>query len=243
MTAAARGLARRARSAALATSLPADQGGEAAAPYASLVTIACDTDGAPILLLSQLADHTRNLHIDPRACLLIEGASRRSNPQTGPRVSLLGRITASGEERHRLRFLARHPGAALYAGFADFAIYRMQVERVHYVGGFARARWMGGEAFLCSAAAAAAVAAAEADILAHINQDHADAVALYAKHLLRRRGNDWRMIAVDPDGCDLRAGNTMARLDFPHPVGGPAELREVLVELAATARAKAKEEA
>ena len=230
--AAARGLMRRARSAALATSLRDEDG----RPYVSLVTVACDCDGSPLLLLSDLADHTRNLAADPRASLLFEAASRRANPQTGPRVTVLGRIERSDHERHRRRFLARHPGAALYAGFADFGCYRMTVERAHFVGGFARARWLTGSDIVLDGNTAEATAGAEPGILAHMNADHAEAVGLYANGLLGRRGEGWTMIAVDPEGCDLRRGGVLARLDFPRRAADPASVREILVALAARAR-------
>ncbi len=161
----ARALLRRARSAALATSLAADGSGSGW-PYASLVTIACDADASPILLLSDLSDHTRNIASDGRASLLVEAASGRANPQTGPRVSLLGRITKTEEERHRRRFLARHPSAGLYAGFADFNVYRMSVERAHFIGGFGRAAWLAPEDVLLAHETAAAAAEAEPSLLA-----------------------------------------------------------------------------
>lgn len=211
-------------------------GGDGGRPYGSLVTIACDVDGAPILLLSRLSAHTRHLQADPRAALLVEDASRRHNPQTGPRVSLIGRIDPSGEARHRRRFLARHPSAAAYADFADFAFHRMTVERAHYVGGFARAHWIAADAFLSDPAAAAALAKAEASVLAHMNADHAVAVTLYATRLLGRRGRGWRLIGVDPDGADLAASGTPARLTFPHVVSDASTLRETLVALARSAR-------
>lgn len=232
MTAAARGLMRRARSAALATTLR-DNDGRA---FASLVTVACDCDGSPILLLSDLADHTRNLKVDPRASLLFEAASRRVNPQTGPRVTVLGRIERSDHERHRRRFLARHPGAGLYAGFADFACYRMSIERAHFVGGFARANWLAAGDILLDAAAAESIASVETGVLAHMNADHAEAVGLYATRLLRRRAGGWTMVAVDPEGCDLGRGSALARLDFPRRVSDPEALREIFVTLASQAR-------
>ncbi len=223
----ARSLIRRARSAALATSLSGNAGdGEAGGgwPYASLVTVACDTDASPILLLSDLSDHTRNLGGDDRASLLIKAASHRANPQTGPRVSLLGRVVRTGDERHRRRFLARHPSAALYAGFTDFNVYRMTVERAHFVGGFGRAMWFGAGEVMFDLGAAAQIAAAEPDILARLQEDKADAVAQAAQRLLARPGAGWRLIAVDPEGCDLRRRGALARLDFPSPVGTAEEL-------------------
>jgi heme iron utilization protein len=229
---AARGLMRRVRSAALASTLRDNDGWA----YASLVTVTCDCDGSPILLLSDLADHTRNLAADSRASLLFEAASGRANPQTGPRVTVLGRITRSLRDSDRRRFLARHPGAQLYAGFADFAFYRMTVERAHFVGGFARAAWLAAGDIVLDGKGVEGIAAAEPDILAHMNADHAEAVGLYAARLLRRRGEGWTMVAVDPEGCDLRRGSTLARLDFPRIASNPEALRKILVELAARAR-------
>ena len=224
----ARELLRSRRSGALATAL-ATEGGW---PYASLVTIACDTDGSPILLLSRLSDHTRNLERDARASLLVENASRRANPQTGPRLTALGRVTPDAEPRLRRRFLARHPGAALYADFADFRVFRMTVERFHWIGGFGRARWLDASGVLVDADAARAIAEAEPSAIEHMNADHALPIDRDAGRLLGRAGSGWRIVAIDPDGCDLARGNAVARLALPRPARNAGELRAILIELA-----------
>ncbi|MDZ3837784.1 MAG: pyridoxamine 5'-phosphate oxidase family protein [Rhodospirillales bacterium] len=223
----ARALLRRARSAALATALASDGSG-GGWPYASLVTIACDADASPILLLSDLSDHTRNVARDDRASLLIEAASNRANPQTGPRVSLLGRVTRTTEERHRRRFLARHPSAGLYAGFADFNVYRMRVERAHFVGGFGRAIWLSPEDVLLDPYRAAAAADAEPALLAEWQGQRAEQAARAAEHRLARPGAGWRLIAIDPEGCDLRRRGTLSRLDFSRIVDSADELSAAL---------------
>lgn len=225
----ARSLLRRARSAALATSLAGE--GSEGWPYASLVTIACDADAGPILLLSDLSDHTRNLARDDRASLLVEAASSRANPQTGPRVSLLGRITKTPEERHRRRFLARHPAAGLYAGFADFNVYRMHVERAHFVGGFGRAAWLPSDEVLLDPRMAGAAAEAEPALLAEWQGPRADALALAAERRLARPGPGWRLVAVDPEGCDLRRRGTLCRLDFGRMAKSADELSAALEAL------------
>ncbi|MBK8908247.1 MAG: DUF2470 domain-containing protein [Rhodospirillales bacterium] len=230
----ARTVMRRARSAALATLMT----GADAHPYVSLVTVATDVDARPILLLSDLADHTRNLQADARASLLFENASGRANPQTGPRITVLGRIGRDDDPRLRRRFLARHPTAELYAGFADFRLYAMAVERAHFVGGFARAQWIEGRDVLLDAAASAGIAACEASAIDHMNADHVDVVRLYASRLLGRSGDDWRLAAIDPEGCDLMAGHHHARLDFEKPVADASSLRAALMELAAAARGR-----
>jgi len=138
--------------AALATALTRDGG---TWPYASLVLTCLDRDHSPILLLSDLAEHAKNLKCDPRASLLFEDAgSRRGtvDPLTLPRVTLVGRVgpAEEGDERDRLknRFLAHHPSAREYAGFGDFKLYRMSVERAHLVAGFGQVHWLSGEEIL-----------------------------------------------------------------------------------------------
>lgn len=230
--AAARGLMRRARSASLGSAIRSEDGW----PYVSLVTVACDHDGSPLLLLSDLSDHSRNLAADPRGSLLFEAASGRANPQTGPRVSVLGRIEKSDVNRHRRRFLARHPSAELYAGFADFFVYRMAVERAHYVAGFGRAHWMKAHSLLADPGAGEEIAAGEQRIVEYMNTDRAEDVTLFANRLLDRRGDDWIVVAVDPDGCDLRRKSTLARLDFPHMVENAGALEKVFDAFANKAR-------
>ena len=227
---AVRALVRRARCGALATALAAGDGW----PYVSLVTLACDSDLSPILLLSNLADHTRNLRADARASLMVEEASRRANPQTGARVTLVGRVVADAEPRLRRRFLARHPGAALYADFADFHVFRLVIENAHYVGGFGRAQWLAA-ADLLHGEAAAAIAACEEATLATANAEHPAAIALLASRLLGLPGQGWRLVGIDPDGCDLRRRSRLARLSFARPATDAAMLWEELHRLFARA--------
>jgi len=234
MIGACRDLLRGCRSGSLSTVSAASDGW----PYASLVTYATDGDGCPLFLLSTLADHTRNIAADPRAALLVEAASGRSNPQTGPRVTLLGKVRKSREPRHAKRFLARHPQAELYAGFGDFAFYRMTVEKVHFVGGFARARWLRGRDVRSASAAAKAVAAVEDGVVEHMNGDHADALDLIANRIIGRRGSGWKMCGLDPEGVDLVRDGRWARVAFRASVGSPGEVRSELVRLAGEARGK-----
>lgn len=232
---AARGLMRRGRSAALATRL-AEGGGapQQGWPYASLVTVAVDLDATPILLLSELADHTRNLVDDSRASLLFEEASRRRNPQTGARVTVLGRIEKTDHPRHARRFLARHPDAALYAGFKDFHFYVLRAERARFVGGFGRARWIEGRDLLLQQTEV--LAEAEPAIVEHMNRNHAATAALYAQKLLGRRGANWFLTGVDPEGADLRSGMSFARLAFSCLIRDADMCRTELVRLANAAR-------
>jgi heme iron utilization protein len=223
--------------AVLATSL-AD--GARPRPYASLVAVACDTDASPLLLISDLAQHSRNIAADRRVSLLFDGGGATGDdPLAEPRLSLLGEAARHDDERCRARFVARHPDAAAYAGFGDFHLYRVEIGRGHLVAGFGRISWIE-PGDLRFAADASALAAAEANIVAHMNADHVDAVALYATRLLRRPEGAWRMTGIDPEGIDLRCDNETARLDFAdHPLASvldPGAARQALVALVAVAR-------
>ena len=207
------------------------QGG---APYVSLVSVATDQAGAPLLLLSRLSDHTKNLEADARVSLLFDATGERSDPLAGERTSLQGTLAPSADPAIRRRYLARHPDAALYAGFADFGFYRLEVERAFLNAGFAKAFWLAGERALI--APAPALAAAEPGIVDHMNDDHGDALQLYAQRLLRLPGDGWAMTGIDPDGIDLRAGARIGRLAFAQRVEDAGAARSELVRLAGVAR-------
>ncbi len=209
------------------------------APYVSLAMVALDPAGRPLLLLSDLADHTRNLKADPRVSLLFDGTAGLESPLAGARASVQGRIAVANDEADRRRYVARHPDAELYAGFTDFNLYRVEVERVHLVAGFGRIHWVGAERLL--APVASSLAAREADVVGHMNDDHADAIQLYAAQLLGRSGSGWRMTGVDAEGADLRRGGETARLWFDKPVQDAESCRVELVRLVKRARALAAE--
>lgn len=214
-------------------------------PYASLVASAADTDGTPILLLSELAEHTRNLKSQPRVSLLYDVSGRAAGGRIDAadrlaqaRVTLLGRAAHTTDPRCRARYIAHHPQAESYASFRDFAFYRIEPERAHLVAGFARVIWVEGAELRLDAAIHAAVVAAEAGIADHMNTDHADALDLYARALLGEDGNGWRVAGVDPEGIDLRREDRCARLDFAAPVADANGVRAELVRLAKEARAR-----
>lgn len=229
-----RGLIRAADKAVLSTHLA-----ETGEPYGSLVLAACDHVARPLLLLSDLAVHTANLKADARASLLVDGTAGRRDPLTGARASLQGTVEAVPEaetEPLTARFVRRHPSAEIYAGFGDFALYRMIPERAHLVAGFGRIDWVAADAFLIDMGDAEALAGAEAGIVDHMNADHSDAVGLYANVLLGRAGAGWRMTGVDPEGADLRRGVESARLPFDRRVTDAETARAELVRLVKRAR-------
>lgn len=232
----ARALMRGARTATLSTLMT-----EGGAPYGSLVLSATAMDATPILLLSRLAVHTANMLADPRASLLYEAAGGLADPLTGARLSLLGAISPSPPAQaaaDRARFLARYPSAAAYADFADFGFYRLLPLRGHLVAGFGQIHWLEGADILLPEGQCQALAGAETEILAHMNADHKDSIALYAERLLGLRRGPWRMSGCDPEGCDLESDGILGRLPFAAPARDAAQLRRELVAFAALARAE-----
>ncbi len=209
-------------------------------PYVSLVAIAVEHDGTPVLLLSRLSDHTRNLERDGRASLLLDATEGIANRMAGERLTLVGRIApapAEACEDGRRRYLARHPAAAVYEGFGDFAYYRMAVDRAHLIGGFAKAYWLEAAAFMPELPDGYTLPEGEAGILEHMNADHADAVDLYATELARQKGAGWRLTGVDAEGMDLRRGATVARVPFDAPVRDASGAKDALIALLRRARA------
>jgi putative heme iron utilization protein len=231
----ARSLLRRSRQGALAT-LMAGSGD----PYCSLVNVASHPDGSPILLISRLAVHTRNILGDPRVSLMLDERAG-GDPLEGARIMLAGRAeeaTASDLEILRRRYLSAHPSAEAFVNFKDFSFFRIRPSGMHLVAGFGRIVDLTPGQFMTDISDAGALLEAEQGAIDHMNADHREATKLYATRLLGAETADWRCTGCDPDGIDLQAGTTILRLDFPERVAGPAELRKMLVRLANEVRAK-----
>ena len=230
-----RSLLRRSRQGALAT-LMAGTGD----PYCSLVNLASHPDGSPILLISRLALHTRNILGDARVSLMLDERAE-GDPLEGARIMLAGRAEEAGadqEEILRQRYLNAHPSAEAFVKFKDFSFFRIRPTGAHLVAGFGRIVDLGPEQFLTDISDAGALLEAEQGAVEHMNADHRDAINLYATRLLGAGAADWSCTGCDPDGIDLQADTATLRLDFPERVTGPGELRKMLVRLAGEARAK-----
>ena len=222
----AKRLMRLARTGALAT-LDASGG----APLGTLVGVASDFNGAPLFLMSTLSRHTRNLAHDPRASLLLTGRQERGDPLNHPRVTLNGRVERCAAPRARARYLKRNPKAGLYAGFADFAVFELRVEDVHFNGGFGRAAPLTPAEVLISREGEAALVEAEEELLAEANALGAPQLARLAGHKTARPL--WRAIGLDAEGLDLAAGGRAARAQFAAPAHQPEAWRTRLEELLA----------
>ncbi len=229
---AARKLLREARSGALATLMPGS-----GAPYCSLVNVATAADGSPLLLISRLAVHTKNILADPRVSLMLD-ERREGDPLEGARVMLMGTAQATDDPQARRRYLDRQPEAKMFAGFADFAFYRVELKGAHLVAGFGRIVDLKPADVLTDLGGADALVSAEDEIVAHMNGDHADATRLYATRLLGAGEGEWRCVGCDPEGLELQLDRKALRLNFPQRVASPGALRQVLKALADEARSR-----
>jgi len=227
---AARKLLREGRSGALATLMPSS--GD---PYCSLVNVATAIDGAPLLLLSNLALHTKNILADARVSLMLD-ERKEGDPLEDARIMLMG-TCAKSDPSVADAYLRRHPQAETFASFGDFAFYRMQITRAHLVAGFGRIVDVNAKDLLADVSDAQALIEAEPGAIAHMNEDHADACRLYATKLLGAADGDWRCVGIDPDGLELQQGRSALRLPFPQRITAPGPLRAILRQLAEQARA------
>jgi putative heme iron utilization protein len=195
-------------------------------PFGALVTPACAPDLSVLMLLSGLSEHTRHLRHDPRCAVAVVGAPTGPNPQTAPRLTVVGEASVEPDTALKARWVARHPYAAFYADFTDFTLFRLRPAGGHYIGGFASAHRLIQGDLEADPAAVAAIAEAEAGILEHMNTDHAGAIAHMAG------GDGWQMVAVDVDGCDLAKDEVVKRIDWAGPVADAGGVRAELVRLA-----------
>src|ERR1700712_2754006 len=230
-----RSLLRRGRQGALAT-LMAGSGD----PYCSLVNVASHADASPILLISRLALHTKNILADNRVSLMLDERAA-GDPLEGARIMLAGRAEETAGEAAgilRRRYLNAHPSAEAFVDFKDFSFFRIVPSAAHLVAGFGRIIDLAPAQFLTEIGDAGELLEAEQGAVEHMNEDHREAMNLYATKLLGADSADWACTRWDPDGMDMQAGSLTLRLDFPERVTNGTELRKMLVRLAGEARAK-----
>jgi heme iron utilization protein len=231
----AKSLLRRSRQGALATLLPGS--GD---PYCSLVNVAANPDAMPILLISRLAVHTKNILADNRVSLMLDERVA-GDPLEGARIMVAGcaeELSGDSASVARRRYLAAHPSAEAFVDFKDFAFFRIVPSGLHLVAGFGRIIDLKPSQFLTDISDAADLLEAEAGAVEHMNEDHRDAMNLYATKLLGAGAADWGCTGCDPEGIDMQADGQALRLEFPERVKTGSELRKMLVRLVGEARAK-----
>jgi putative heme iron utilization protein len=211
-------------------------------PFASVMPYALDDAGRPLFLISSMAMHTQNLEADPRASLLVTQPDWTGDPLAAGRLTLMGearRVPDADAASARERYLARHERARSWADFEDFGLWRLDVADLYHVGGFAAMDWVTAADY--AAARPDPLADAAAGIVEHMNRDHADALAEYARHFAGEPADEATMVAVDRLGFKLRLRRgqrlSSARIAFPREVTTAAQSREVLIAMLKEARA------
>ena len=211
-------------------------------PYGSAVSYAADDRGAPILLISDMAEHTVNARGDERASVLIAAETPEgADPLSTARMTLVGHLKLLAEPGAcRERYLQVHPYASYYADFTDFGFWRLDVESCRYVGGFGHMSWVDRQRY--EAATVDPIAAVASGVIEHMNADHAEANLLYARHLAGLTdATESTMVGIDRHGVTLQVttptGPRLARLGFPAPLASADDARPAVIEMLQRARA------
>jgi heme iron utilization protein len=206
-------------------------------PFGSVITFAADRMNRPVILISDLAQHTKNIKADARVSLtVIEGGD---DIQASGRLTIVSNAAKVEDDIEDVaeRYYRRFPHAIDYHSAHDFAFYRLEPVKARYIGGFGRIHWVGAEA-LCLRNPFDA--AAERGMVAHMNADHADAVRDYCRlQGVATDGQAPQLSAIDAEGFDVMLDKRLLRIDFDTPVAAPGDVRKAMVELARRARAAA----
>ncbi len=201
-------------------------------PFGSVAPFILDHAGRPVILISSLAEHTKNIDADPRVSLIVQPYA--PDMQVTGRVTVLGRAEKLADKSALgPRYLRFHPQAADYFAMHDFSLYRIEPVRIRWIGGFGRIHWVDPEHYLLPPSP---LAEQEEGILTHMNADHADSLRDYCRHAHAVETGHAEMIGIDPDGFDLRADQGVLRFDFDAPVVDAQGARQALAALARAAR-------
>lgn len=231
----AKTLIRSARSGSIATLEPGTGW-----PIATRVGVSTDFDGAPIILISKLAAHTGALLNDPRCSLLI-GYPGKGDPLAHARISIAAEareVERDSEEHVRLdtRYLIHQQKAKLYSGLGDFRYFRLEPKSASYNGGFGRAYALTRDNLINANPANPELAMTEPSAVEHMNDDHGEAVGLYAEHFAKAPAGKWRLIGVDAEGMDLADGDDIRRIWFETELTSAKDMHMTLVKMAGEAR-------
>lgn len=197
-------------------------------PFGSITPYLVDHDGSMLILISTLAEHTRNILADPRVSLI-------THSQDNPHIQAQGRATVVGEarivaerEQTGRRYLRYFPEARSYFAMHDFSFYRIVPQAVRYIGGFGNIHWVKAEDY---SVPPYPLSEQEEDAVAHMNADHQGALLHYCRHFHGHMANEAEMLGMDCDGFDVRADGRLLRFDFAEPVLDAQQARKALVEM------------
>jgi putative heme iron utilization protein len=201
-------------------------------PFGSLVLYVLDHRGRPVILVSRLAEHTRNAEADPRASLLAHDAA--PDPLAGARVTLLGNAMQLDESNPAAaRYRRFFPDSEKLLALGDFSFLALDPLAIRFIEGFGSIHWISAADY---APPANSLADVEADIIAHMNVEHGHNLRDYCRLVHGRNAEQAVMVGLDCDGFDVRADGQLLRFGFERPVTDAAEARASLVALARASR-------
>ncbi len=202
-------------------------------PFGSVAPFVLDHDCQPIILISNIAEHTKNIVANPKVSLVVFAST--DDLQANARLTLIGEaIKIDKEEAHlRTRYLRYIPQAASYFDMHDFAFYRIQIAQVRYIAGFGKMSWFSGKDM---DAPVNQLADLETNIIEHMNTDHAESLVAYCKHFHEFGAQQAEMLGIDCDGFNVKAVNEngdsqILRFNFEAPISDAATARAALVAM------------
>ena len=204
-------------------------------PFSSLVPFVLDHAARPVIFISRLAEHTRNIDADSRVSLLVHEPA--TDVQAVARLTLVGDAARvnGGLDALRARYLNHFPGAERLFALGDFSFYRIAPVMLRFIGGFGAIHWISPENY---APPANQFEADEPAIVAHMNTDHRHNLRDYCRHHRQIDAREVAMAGIDCDGFDVRADGELLRIEFEQPVTSTAEARQALATMAQRARAQ-----
>lgn len=204
------------------------------APFGSITPYVVDHTGCPVILISTIAEHTKNIEADGRVSLLVH--EQKDDAQANARLTVVGQASRmEDQDSIKARYLNFFPNARGYFDTHDFFFYRIVPEHVRFIGGFGKIHWLD---TACLLTAIPPLAEQEAGILAHMNADHGENLRHYCHLVHQIEPASAEMIGIDQDGFDVRADGRLLRFDFDQPVADAQDARIALVNLARQAREK-----
>lgn len=201
-------------------------------PFASALPFCTDQQGRIVVLISHLAEHTRNADADARASFLVSPLGTDLQEQS--RLTMIGDLVPTDDQAAAARYLRYFPEAGQYLQIGGFRFFRLAPLSLRFVAGFGSIHTIAGKNYL---APEHPLAAAEADILGHMNADHGHNLRDYCRHAQAGEPESASMIGIDCDGFDLRADGRILRFDFAGEVKDANAARVELVKLAKASRA------
>jgi putative heme iron utilization protein len=201
-------------------------------PYGAALPYATDAQGAIVVLISHLAEHTQNLQQDARVSFTVSPLAYGF--QSEERLCVLGDAALTEDANSAERYLRVHPEGQQYLEIGGFRFYRIEPRHARLIAGFGSLHWIDGPNLL---APALPIAQAEADVLRHMNADHPHNLVDYCRHVHGMQAKNAQMCGIDCDGFDVRADGTLLRFDFARLVEDAEQARQELVALARASRA------